>query len=569
MGKIKVLDNELINKIAAGEVVERPANVVKELLENSIDAGATLVTVDIVEGGKSLVRVTDNGSGMAAGDAELCLERHSTSKIKSTKDLFSIKSLGFRGEALASIAAVSNLRLTTKTKDGIEATQVVVEGGVVSDVGQVGAPDGTTIEVRDLFFNTPVRKKYMKTITTEFSVITDIVTRYALANPQIGFKLLHNNHVVLSSPKTVDTLGNITAVYGRNLSKELFPVNFVKHGIEVVGYISKPSLSKGNKNYQSVYVNGRYVKNSVITDALYSAYHTMLNVGRHPVFVLQINVDPKKIDVNVHPTKAVIRVLNEDELSSAVYEAVSKALQSNDLIPDVEEPVGQFSFKDVKRKYEMSKDEQSLLAPVEEKVAVPEIKVEVESKLPHMIILGQVHKTYILAESNSGLLVIDQHAAEERATYEEFMEGKNSVRVQELLSPEMIDLDPKSSVVLNAGLEVLAGIGFKIEHFGDNSFIVRTVPKIVDRLQTKELVLDLVSELSNAKKETGKIREERLIRAACRKSVKAGAELTLPQMRVLIDRLGQCSQPFTCPHGRPTIINMTIKELEKKFKRVL
>src|SRR3989338_10311196 len=311
MPKIQLLSDEIINKIAAGEVIEKPANVVKELVENSLDANADNITIELREGGKSYIKVSDNGSGMSKEDAMLAIQRHATSKISKAEDLSAINTLGFRGEALASIAAISNLVLLTRENSGeqsslenIQGTQLKAEACRITAVKEAAANPGTTLEVYDLFYNTPARKKYLKSIENELAAIVDVIIRYALANPKISFKLIHNDNILLSSPKTNDTLSNVANIYGRDAAKQLLPINYVRNEIEILGFISKPSFTKADKSYQSIFVNKRFVKNKVITDALYSGYTTMLMEHRHPVAILNINIDPKKIDVNVHPAKS-------------------------------------------------------------------------------------------------------------------------------------------------------------------------------------------------------------------------------------------------------------------------
>ncbi|HIH42156.1 TPA: DNA mismatch repair endonuclease MutL [Candidatus Woesearchaeota archaeon] len=606
MPKIQLLSDEIINKIAAGEVIERPANVVKELVENALDADANNIAVELREGGKSYIKVSDNGFGMDKEDALLAIQRHATSKISNADDLFSINTLGFRGEALASIAAVSNLALTTRTNSGdqstiqnIQGTQLKTEVGKVTAVKEAACNPGTTIEVFDLFYNTPARKKYLKSIEHELAAIVDIIIRYSLANPQVSFKLIHNDNVLLSSPKTNDTLSNVANIYGRDAAKQLLAVNYVRDEIEIMGFISKPSFTKADKSMQSIFVNKRFVKNKVITDALYSGYTTMLMEHRHPIAILNITIDPKKIDVNVHPTKSEIRVSKETELYEAVFEAVKLALLTTfaaELIPqisdkDVKNPYD-IKMEDARRKYALESDKQTLLESpsldlsqisADEFVNADKIKengvdintgiiiepIRVEMKLPAMSVIGQMHRTYILAEADSGLLILDQHAVEERVNFEEFLKKSNKQISQPLLKPDVLDLTLKEYLLLQENLNLFLKLGFNLEEFGNNTFVVRSVPILLGKIYTKEFLKDVINEATNATKLTDEFIEHKIATKACRASIKAGDSLTLPQMSELLKRLAGCENPFNCPHGRPTIINMTLYELEKKFKRVV
>ncbi|MBW3004122.1 DNA mismatch repair endonuclease MutL [Candidatus Woesearchaeota archaeon] len=571
--KIKLLDEELINKIAAGEVIERPASVVKELIENSIDAGSSIINIDLKEGGKSYIKVTDNGSGIEKEDAELAIMRHATSKIENDDDLFNINTLGFRGEALASIAAVSNMKLITKTKEDLEAAKMLVSGGKVLKHEEIGAPVGTSIEVTDLFFNTPARKKHLKSIKAELNHIIDIVTRYSLIHPEISIKLTHDTNTIINSPASDDILSNIVNIYSKDIAKSLIKVKHETDKITVKGFISKPELTRADKDFISIFVNSRYIKNKVITDAIFSAYHTLLHSNRYPVVVLSIKIKPELIDVNVHPQKTEIRFSIEDQIYEAVFNACHKALEDVNMIPEVEadkQSVLVATTADKKKKvaekvYE-HKPEQLALAEVE-------TKVEAETcKIPEVTVLGLVHNCYIIAEDAEGFLVVDMHAAAERVRYERLMKeykGKG-IEVQELLSPINIDLTPVDANVLGSNLKLLDKFGFRIENFGNNSFILRTAPMVIKKLLNKDIILDIIGELKQSKFKTiEEIKEKILIRMACRGSVKQGERIERSEMHKIIKDLHTCEFPYTCPHGRPTIIKFTKSDLEKKFKRVV
>ena len=596
MGKVHVLDEVLINKIAAGEVIERPAAVVKELIENSIDAGADQITITIGEGGKSYIKLHDNGCGMAKEDVVMSIQRHATSKIEQSDDLFAINTLGFRGEALASIAAVSRMRIITRNKESEEGTQIDVEGFKIRSIKEIACPNGTIVEVSSLFYNTPARKKYMKAISSEHNAIVDIVTRYGLAYKNIFFKLYHGKKLVLNCPKTPNMLNNIVSIYGSALGKNLLKLNYKSKEIKLKGYISKPSMTRGDKSQQSIFLNGRYIKNKAISRALYDGYHSLLFTGRHPIAVLFIDVDVTKVDVNVHPTKDIVRIENEDRIYNDVKHAIRSVLESANLIPSA----GINFNPNVKatKRYDFAKDQQTVLEAKEVPAAVyaKDSAVEVgvrdveqsdiqvkdvgtketkseeakSERIGAYRILGQLNRTYIIAENPAGALLIDQHAAEERVNYEILMEEyrHKGIKVQQLVKPKIVELAPAESNVIKANLELLRKAGFEFEEYGSNSFRVRTIPAIFGRFYD-ELITGLIKELDSiSTKKIESIKEEKIIRFACRKSIKAGKELTLHEMENLMRRLEKTRQPFSCPHGRPTMISITIGELEKKFKRV-
>jgi DNA mismatch repair protein MutL len=566
---IHLLDQDLINKIAAGEVIERPASVVKELIENSLDAGATQIQVEIIEGGKSLIKVSDNGTGMGPRDLELSIERHATSKIKDVNDLFNIMTFGFRGEALASIAAVSNLKISSRTTEFLHGNMIEVEGGKAKEMKEVSGTVGTVIEVTDLFYNTPARKKYMDTIQNESTKITDIITRFALINPQVYFRLEHNGRMNLNIPATKDSLGNILSIYGKDTVKQLIPVNFTKNDITVEGYIAKPALTRADRTQQSVYVNGRYIYSNTVVMALHDAYGDLLFSHRFPVAILSIKVNPSKVDVNVHPTKKEVRFSNEKEVYEVVFEAIKSTLSSAIHIPDVVINGVQMTFAEVEKakqiiaeKFKPDSFKQTVLEPVNHDVT--------DETLPNLKILGLVHNCYILAENEDGFCIIDQHAAEERVNYEILNNQYNSgyIKSQQLVIPTHIELSPTDTAILRENLGVMKKFGFVVEDFGTNSFLVRATPVVMGYQMSKGTLLDMVDELNANKVRLFEIIKDKVIaRMACRKSIKQGDRIENAEMQKLLSRLYTCEQPFTCPHGRPTMINITKFELEKKFKR--
>ncbi|MFA6888817.1 MAG: DNA mismatch repair endonuclease MutL [Candidatus Woesearchaeota archaeon] len=618
--KIKLLDDALINKIAAGEVVERPASVVKELVENSIDAEATTITVELEEGGKSVIRVTDNGSGMNKEDTLLCLERHATSKISTTDDLFNINTLGFRGEALASIAAVSQLSLKTKTKDNIVGIKVLCSGGKIFETGEVAIPNGTIIEVSDLFFNIPARKKHLKTMQTELRQITEVMTKFALAYPEKTFKLMHHTQEILFSPaaKPIDT---IILLYGKKISVAMIPIQYTYNEIEVTGFISKPTLTRNDKGIQHIFINTRCVKNNIITKAVYDAYHTLLHLENHPLFIIHVTINPSIIDVNVHPQKAVIRVEKENELYTALFNAVRHALDTAQLMPvmtDEKTPTIQTPLiQNINNKFTVTNENQSSIKPesieikpqellekalkkvkagevnpneeekkeskitvifekkstfitpiTTEPVTVPADKTD--NRISTLKLIGRIHNVFYIAENELGLVIIDQHAAHERVLYEKFMQQyfDNSIHTQELLIPEEIEFSPTEMLLLTDNIKTIEKLGFHFDEFGRNTMLMRTIPSILGKFLPKESIHEILSQLDE-KTVIDFAKEEKLIRNACRSAVKAHDIVHTQEMSSILQELQKCKQPFTCPHGRPTMIQFTIPELEKKFKRIV
>ncbi len=595
MSKIVLLSEDLINKIAAGEVIERPASVIKELLENSLDAGATKISVELEESGKKRIKISDNGEGMTPEDAEKSILRHATSKIRSVEDLFSIKTLGFRGEALASIAAVSKLSIITKPKDILEGCALKIEGGNILNKDIIGAEQGTSIDVQDIFFNTPARKKFLKTDAVELKHCLDIVTHYALANPQISFKFIHDHNLLLHSPALNDARSTIASIYGIQTAKELLEVKYEDEQIKISGFISKPYHVRNDKNQQVLFVNGRWIKNNDISNAVYAGYHSTLFVNKHPVLVLHLQLNPQTIDVNVHPQKQEIKIEQKDQVTKAIYNAVRQTLQENQLVPTVDVNTEQqitfgtplpkkearLESKTETARYAFEPSMQSVFA-VEEETAVygkqefssPVITDSEQSndltseKLPPLRLLGQVHKTYFIAETAAGLFYIDQHAAHERVMYEsllnQFLHGK--VEVQQLLQSEIIEVSAAEKIVLEEKKEELQQLGFTLEGFGGNSFAVKTIPLVFGKIKIKEVLHDLVSMIENQKSILEK-KEEILTRLACRAAVMAGDLVTIPQMEKILAQLSKTELPYTCPHGRPTLMKVTVDELEKKFRR--
>jgi DNA mismatch repair protein MutL len=570
LGKIIQLDKELINKIAAGEVIERPASVVKELIENSIDAGAMNISVDIKEGGKSFISVTDDGEGMEKDDARIAIKKHTTSKIKTTEDLFRISTLGFRGEALSSIAAISNMELRTKTESSSTGIKLQIEAGNIVSENETGCAKGTSIIVNDLFYNTPGRKKHLKDMGVEFRHITEVVTRYALANPGIGFKLSHNDNIVLHCPATTDLMSTAVGIFGKEFGKQLIDVRNKTEAIEVNGFIGKPSLSRADKNTIYTFVNSRYVKNKILSDAVVDAYHTLLGTQRFPVAILNFKIPAEKIDVNVHPTKIEIRIENEAQAYSDIFDIVKSTLEMHALVPEAEPKTKQESFKSGEKK----KEKEYKNKPLDKKPAKQaEIQInDFEIEVPAYNILGKIHKTFIVVETKQGMRLIDQHAAHERILYEQLLNefGKQGVKKQQLLQPIKLELSPADMLLVKDNNEIVNHYGFEAEDFGKNTIILRSLPSVLGRQLNKEILVDLLDELkqSKVKSTIDTIKEKMLIRMACRAAEKAGDNIELAEMQALIASLEKCKNPYTCPHGRPTMIDYTITDLEKSFNRI-
>jgi len=589
MSQIQLLTEEVINKIAAGEVIERPASVVKELVENALDAGATKIKIELEDYGKALIKVSDNGAGMDEENARKSILRHATSKISSAEDLFSIHTLGFRGEALSSIAAVSKFSLTTKQKSNLEAFNLVLEGGRELHSSVVGAEDGTMIEIKDLFFNTPVRKKFLKSDPVELKHILEVIQGYALVQPQVSFKLTHDGKELLLSPAANNLRERIASIYGLGAVKDLLEVNFQNDLLQMSGFISKPYQARNDKTLQLLFVNKRVIRNEEINNAIYEGYHSVLFVGKHPVFFLNLTLDAQQIDVNVHPTKREIKISRKEEVQAAVTAAIKEVLQQNNLIPEFDlqknEQLVLGSAKKVIPKYQFEKGQQSTFQVHESAAAYPATEdnfivqnetiipqtefVNEEIKIPALKLLGQIKKTFFVAETSSGMILIDQHVVQERVLYERFMEQylNKKVAVQNLLQGEIVELSPSEKIAFTENKERLESLGFTLENFGSNSFLLKTIPTIFGRLQPKELLFTVLSELNEHRNKLEEIQEEIITRMACRASVKAGDTVTIPEMQKLLAELSLTKIPYTCPHGRAIFIHIPTDELEKKFRR--
>ena len=663
MANIQVLDQITIDKIAAGEVIERPASIIKELVENAIDAGASAVTVEIKEGGISFIRITDNGCGIPKGEVPLAFLRHSTSKIRSVDDLSTVASLGFRGEALSSIAAIAQVELITKTKDEVTGTRYRIEGGAEKSIEDTGAPDGTTFLVHQIFYNTPARRKFLKTPMTEASHVSELMTRLALSHPEVSIQFINNGQEKLHTSGNGKLKDIIYHVFGRDIANNLLETNERIDGIQVQGFIGKPIISRGNRNYENYFINGRYVKSNIIAKAIEDAYKDFTMQHKYPFTALHFTMDGTDLDVNVHPTKMELRFSNQQGVYNFIYNALKQTLSEPELIPRVELPeakeVPVKAEKIVERKQEQPmtpvreerktpviEEEKNLdyfmkkmrervpayhqqavevkptpapsviqenvnyealpasqvaavkqpvpeqrtvakepmpeqaVAPREEKSVVTEKQLDFfEEKLltkkaaQEYKIIGQLFETYWLVEFHEQLYIIDQHAAHERVLYEKTLRGmKDREFTSQYLSPPIIlNLSMQEGEALNTHMDIFTNIGFEIEPFGGDSYAIRAVPDNLFSIAKRELFTEMLDQLVDGIHSSlaPDIVAEKVASMSCKAAVKGNSRLSAAEVETLIGELLELENPYHCPHGRPTIIAMTKRELEKKFKRIV
>ncbi|WP_418301374.1 DNA mismatch repair endonuclease MutL [Lysinibacillus fusiformis] len=620
MGNIQIMDEWLSNKIAAGEVVERPASVVKELVENAIDAGSTSIDVFLLEAGLTSIQVIDNGSGMDEEDAIMSFSRHATSKIHQEHDLFRIRTLGFRGEALASIASVS--KMTLITSNGESGTHLELEGGHMLTHKPGPLRKGTDLTVSQLFFNTPARLKYMKTIQTELGHTIDLMNRLALSNPQIAFRLLHNGQLLLQTNGRGDVQQVLAAIYGVHNAKKMVSFQGESHDYRISGYVTLPEVTRASKNYMSLFVNGRWVKHYLVQKAIVDAYHTYLPIERYPIVVLYIEGDPFLTDVNVHPAKHQIRLSKEPELLKLIEETIRERIRSVIRVPQMEKkekivnpateqlniwkPAPQIDVEKMNAIVEKLYDVQTVqennretrvdpepvstivedyaqpVSPLQaeeiEEVTVVEQHEELvdetaKEPFPELEVVGQIHGTYIVAQMEDGFYLIDQHAAQERIKYEFFREKVGQVNPHErqaLLLPLTFHYAADEALLLREYKHELEAVGVFLEEFGQSSFVVREHPSWFPKGEEQEIIEDLIEQVLTTKKaDVKKLRESAAIMMSCKKSIKANYYLTKEQMEILLRDLRKADNPFTCPHGRPVLIHFTSYEVEKMFKRVM
>lgn len=618
---IKLLDSNTINKIAAGEVIESPASVIKEVIENSIDALASFITIEIKEGGKNYIRVTDNGIGISPSYIELAFLRHSTSKITNVEDLQSLSTLGFRGEALPSISAVSQLELITRTEENIGGVRVCLNGGQIIEKSEVGCPVGTTIILKNLFYNVPVRQKFLKSDTVEASNVSDIVYKLALGNPGIKFKFIKDNKVILNTPGNNDIKATAYSLLGKEFVNSMFDIEYSGDDIKINGLVCKPSFTRGNRNHQYTYVNGRYIKSEDITEIVEVLYKTLIPVNRFPVYIIFIEISPELIDVNVHPTKTEIRFSNKENIKKILSSAINNTFYNKSLIPTVTLPIGsnkedklikkQESFLDFDSLEETQFQLQEHYSHNMDKVPISEnndnlseninidtsniirvldlsineseeIQYEENTKInnsiinsstiPQLSIIGTLFDTYILAEDrvNKDLFMIDQHAAHERIMYEKIKQQleQDKVYMQQLITPQIITLSHGEMQLLKENMNIFVKLGFDIEEFGFNAIALRSVPLVFGVPDAKRLFLDILDNLMGEIKTSYDMRLDKVMKMACSSAIKAGYSMKEIEIDTLLDDLRKAEQPFTCPHGRPVIIKISKYEIEKRFKRV-
>ncbi|OYT73740.1 MAG: DNA mismatch repair protein MutL [Armatimonadetes bacterium CP1_7O] len=641
---IRTLDEQLVNRIAAGEVVERPAAALKELIENALDAGAVRIEVEVAMGGRRLIRVRDDGIGMTREDALNALQRHATSKIAADADLNRILTLGFRGEALPSIASVSRMEILTRAFEEDTGTHIIIEGGEIKSVEEVGAPIGTTITVRDLFYNVPARLKFLKTVPTELGHILETVTRYAFAYPDVSFRLMHERQELIFTPGNGDLLTAVASIWGRETVQGMVAMDYERDGIRVWGLIAPPHQTRPTRQHQYFYVNLRPVRNKTLTAALDEAYKSLTPEKRYPACVLLVGIDPRQVDVNVHPAKIEVRFAREQAVFEAVVNAVRAALLQHGMIPSALPPstphrttITPTPMPDTETIHQILMQRAGLggtgsparaegesgvtafpiptettqtstppasselpnataLPPLEEgsaHAAAPSSTPEdgdthaetpslldaeplTTTHLPfaHLLedlqILGQVQNTYIVASTKQGLVLIDQHVAHERVLYEQLCRDRGAFPIpkQHLLTPETLQLSRRDALLLQEKLPELQAIGFELEPFGQDAFLIRAVPAALkgDPVQTLRDIVDALMELSISKR-LPIAREQIWTTTACKMAVKAGDPLSMPEMRKLIEDLARTENPYLCPHGRPITLTLSWSDIEKRFKR--
>ena len=591
MSFVHVLDDNTINKIAAGEVVERPASVIKELVENAIDAKADRIEVEIMAGGTSFMRVSDNGIGMSREDAEKAILRHATSKIVQVDDLQAIATLGFRGEALPSIASVSRFNLQTRQAGAELGTEIKITGGKTTEIGVAGCNLGTTIRVEDLFFNTPARKKFLKTNNTESGRINEFIIKLAISHPEIAFKLINNNKSSLATPGRGDLKETLQSLYGASVGQSLLPLEFEDEDIKLWGFVSKPSAIRSSRSWQTFIVNGRIIASRAIAKAIDNAYHALIPKSGYPLIALNIEVPQHTIDVNVHPQKTEMKFEDESRIFKAVYKAVLDAVrpkgqvgqlgqlaaQADHVQQHVEKGLQELNFGQSvmnfplrEEKPAMTWQEGTTALAQDKSVKSVQSVVDEEEKLPTagMIPIGQVDDTYIIAQDGDSLYIVDQHAAHERVLFDRFSAQAEHIPSQQLLVHLILDFTTHESQIIEENLELLAGLGFGLEPSGPNQFRLMEVPVDVPSSQAEEFIREVLASMEELHRPTAaELRQAVLATTACKAAIKAGFKLNYRQMEILLQELNDTAMPYTCPHGRPTIIKFSSDELAKMFKR--
>jgi DNA mismatch repair protein MutL len=581
---IQKLPADVTSQIAAGEVIERPASVVKELLENSLDSASRSIEIYVDGAGKQRVELIDDGSGIPPNELPIAVERHATSKLRNAEDLFHIGTLGFRGEALASIGSVARLTITSRIPDLDYAARLVVEGGRLGPVKQVGAPQGTTVKVEELFYNVPARLKFLKSDITERHHIDSLVTRYALAYPMVRMQLHQDGKPILRTSGNNDRREILAAVYGIDLAKQMMEVYSETDGITITGFISPISLTRSNRREITVFVNGRPVQDVAITSAVVQAYHTMLMVGRYPMAILFIQIPPEDVDVNVHPAKAEVRFRTPSQVFSAVQNAVRRALLAHTPVPGVEMPglwigsqqkkypsgtMGWETSRGISPQFTSQEYPEGSTSPRDAPGGSTQPGMPDIARAPILRLVGQIAAAYIIAEGPDGLYLIDQHAAHERVLFEQIIAQKqSSIAAQSLLQPATVHLSPASARILNEQIDSLNHLGFQVEPFGQGTFLVRAIPALLSGLDPAAAIKVLVEDFEEDETPLQSELDARIIARVCKRAaVKAGQTLSLEEQRSLLNRLENCVSPRTCPHGRPTMIHLSVDLLERQFGR--
>lgn len=626
MRKIKILDEKTIQKIAAGEIIDRPSSVVKELVENSLDANSSNITVEIKQGGKSYIRITDDGDGILEDDLEIAFKRHSTSKLSNADDLYRIMSFGFRGEALSSISTVSKVEVLTKTDKDEFGIQAFVEEGNIIDKKPVGCPKGTTMIIRDLFYNLPVRRKFLKSDISEANHVNDIIYKLALGNPGIAIKYIRDNKIIFQTGDNNDIFTNIYTLLGKDFSDNLLTIEYEDGDFRIYGYISNNTFYRNNRRHQYIYVNNRYIDNNHISNLIESKYRTIIPINKFPVFILFIDIDPSFIDVNIHPTKQQIKFVNQNKLDERLDYIIDSQLRKNLSIPKaffgakevnnnkkqipllyeeiipkkdenyepniinlnegelhdrIDEKIKNLNNKDKIAESPLNYgpeyininniDEKQIVdyESQDDKKNINELKDVLKRSRP----IGILFSTYILLEDIllDNLLIIDQHAAHERIMFEKYKSEyeREEVAIQHLLTPEVLELTNTEIEIVKDNIELFNRLGFIVEEFGTNSVIIRGVPMLFGKPQTKRLFLELIDSINHDIKSSYEVRLDKIMKIACTEAIKSGDKIKDIEINSLIRQLGNTANPYTCPHGRPTIIQISRKNLEKEFKRIM
>ena len=582
MGKIKILPENIANRIAAGEVVEYPASIVKELMENSIDAAASEIRIFVEEGGKRLIRVVDNGEGMDSDDVLLCFERHSTSKINTLRDLNAVQTLGFRGEAFASIAAVTRLTMKSRDESSLYGTQVRVNGGVLRGVSEVGIPRGTSVEARNIFFNTPARRKFLRSTRYELSRIVVLVTHYAISYPGIYFTLYHDDKELISAPPVDHYSQRIYQLYGKNLMENLVPFEYEKEGLGLSGYLSRPGYYRSSADMLLTYVNQRLVKDRLLNRAIREAYHTMLPRDRYPVVLLFITLHSELVDVNVHPSKLEVRFRQPRFIHDRVRDVLMDTIVREKPLAEFKPTEGTLKKVGIHQPLKIEKEgstqeegevlPEEVLPPVStQRLGLSEEETKSEEAAPQVAILGQYQNSYIVGMDREGILIIDQHAAHERILYEKLWNGFTNRQLarQALLIPVVLEVSSSQSLIIDEHFTRIQDLGFGIENFGDRTYIIKEIPSLLANCQIETLFVDMVDELEKElrTKKVEDIYQKMITSLACHAAIKANYPLSLEKMRYLVADLFKTTLPMTCPHGRPIILRLSQRDLEKGFLR--